>query len=78
MKTQIFFFRARLYKPILAYLGKDGIHLGVGEEDSGKYREMKNKYWEYNMPIYNENIRKYIKGEKSMYIDFIPDEEDNG
>jgi len=70
-----FFFLLRMIKPILVYLAKDGIHLGVGKEDEGKYREMKNKYWDINMPIYNNNIRQYISGVKSIYTKFIPEED---
>lgn len=67
-----FFFRARMIKPMLAYLSRDGIHLGIGEEDTGEYREMKNKYWKLNMPIYNNNIRRYLSGEKNIFIGFKP------
>lgn len=67
--------RMRTVKPMLAYLGQNGIHLGVGENDTGEYREMKNKYWDINMPIYNNNIRMYMNGTKPIYTDFTPDEE---
>lgn len=66
--------RMRMLKYMLVYLGKDGIHLGVGDEDSGEYREMKNKYWDLNMPIHDKNIRMYMSGLKSIYINFVPDE----
>lgn len=66
----------RYHKPMLVYLGKNGIHLGVGKEDEGEYREMKNKYWDLNMPIYNNNIRQYINGTKPIYTKFVPDEND--
>jgi len=67
-------FRFRMVKPMLVYLGEQGVHLGVGDEDSGEYRKMKNKYWDINMPIYNNNVRMYMSGAKPIYIDFVPDE----
>ncbi len=65
-------FRLRMIYKILAYLGEQGNHIGVGENDSGEYRKMKDKYWDINMPKYNKNINNYIQGTKSIYIDFKP------
>ena len=52
------------------YLEQNGIHLGVGEQDSGEYREMKNKYWDINMPIFQKNVRMYANGLKPLKCNF--------
>jgi len=70
-----YFFIFRMLKYLLVYLGQDGIHLGVGEEDSGEYREMKDKYWKLNMPIHDRNIKMYLNGLKPLYTGFVPDED---
>jgi GT2 family glycosyltransferase len=63
-------FRIRMLKKNLCYLEENGIHLGVGDQDTGKYREMKDKYWKINMPIFEKNVRLYSNGLKSLYCKF--------
>lgn len=65
-----FGYRIRCLKKNLCYLEKNGIHLGVGELDSGEYRQMKDKYWKINMPIFEKNVRLYANGLKSLYCKF--------
>ena len=62
--------RIRMLKKNLCYLEEDGIHLGVGDLDSGEYREMKDKYWKLNMPIFERKIRLYANGLKALYCKF--------
>jgi len=66
----------RMIKPMLVYLGENGNHLGVGTEDEGEYREMKNKYWDINMPIFHDNVKRYRNGSKPIYTDFVPNKEE--
>lgn len=65
-----FGFRIRKLKKNLCYLEQSGIHLGVGDQDSGEYREMKDKYWKINMPIFEKNVRMYANGLKSLFCKF--------
>jgi len=62
--------RMRMLKKILVYLEKPGIHIGVGDNDGGEYREMKDKYWKINMPKHDNNLRAYTNGLKSIYVSF--------
>jgi len=67
----LMYLRARLaFKGIVCYLGKDGEHIGVGENDSGEYREMKNEFWDKNMPVHNRLASLYMSGRKSLKVDF--------
>lgn len=63
-------YRIRCLKKQLCYLQQNGIHLGVGDNDSGEYRAMKDKYWKINMPIFEKNVRLYSNGLKSLYCKF--------
>jgi len=54
----------------LTYLEEPGIHLGVEAEDSGEYRQMKNKYWDINMKKFERDIRLYANGIKPLYAKF--------
>lgn len=65
-----FGFRVRCLKKQLCYLEEPGIHLGVGENDSGEYRAMKDEYWKKNMPIFERNVRMYANKQKSLYCGF--------
>ena len=67
-----YFLRMRLaFKgQAVCYLEKGGDHIGVGENDTGEYREIKNEYWQKNMPIYNKKANDYLRGFSSIYVPF--------
>lgn len=68
----LYFYRMRMTneKGILAYIKENGDHLGVGIEDSGAYREMKNKYWDINMKLFQRDIRLFANKIKPLYVEF--------
>ena len=55
---------------VIAYLEEKGNHLGVGDKDAGEYRELKNKFWDINMKIFNKKIREYANGIIPLYQKF--------
>lgn len=63
-------YKLRMLGKILVYLGENGEHLGVDKEDSGEYREMKNKYWKINMVKFEKDIRDYANKKRSLYNSF--------
>jgi GT2 family glycosyltransferase len=64
MRTRVLGFK-------LGYIERDGKHLGEGSKnDSGEYREFKNKYHKENLPKFHENCRAYVNRKKSLYIPF--------
>jgi GT2 family glycosyltransferase len=68
-----FSFRCRIAGFKIGYIKKNGIHLGEGDNDKGEYREYKNKQWEINMSLFNEDCRKISRGESSIYLPFSED-----
>lgn len=67
----LFGYKIRQLKYNLAYLKTSGEHLGVGVEDSGEYRDMKNKYWDINMKKFQKDIRDVANGLKSLRTEFV-------
>lgn len=63
-------FRLKKLGKTLVYLKEPGIHLGIEKEDSGSYREMKNKYWDINMIKFEKDIRDYANNKRSLYNEF--------
>lgn len=67
----LFFGRLRfLYKNRIIVYVDNGNHIGVNIDDSGAYREMKNKYWDINMEIFHRLIREYANGIRPLYVNF--------
>ncbi len=59
-----------LYKNKIMIYANSGNHIGINADDSGEYREMKNKYWDINMEIFNRLIREYANGIRPLYVGF--------
>ncbi len=70
------FCRARFIGYSLGYLVDQGVHLGVGEEDSGEYREYKNKAHAANLEPFRKDCYAYIQGRKPIYESFLFPNED--
>jgi GT2 family glycosyltransferase len=62
--------RMRLAGYKLGYLLENGVHLGVGAEDSGEYRQMKDECSKANLTQFHQNCALYTSGKKSIYIPF--------
>ncbi len=54
----------------LGYIKTHGIHLGVGNLDTGAYREFKTKQHNENLPKYHADYSLYSSGKKPLYIPF--------
>lgn len=63
-------FRARIAKYELAYLPENGIHFGVGELDSGAYREFKDNCRKENIQKFRQDCMDYMRGVRSIYYQF--------
>lgn len=72
----LFGYKIRKLGYSLCYLGDNGVHLGVEQEDSGQYREMKNKYWKINMEKFQNDIRQVANGIKSLRTEFEFNQDD--
>lgn len=65
-----FFYRARIARYELGYLITMGNHFGVGELDTGEYRQFKDECRKKNIGIFQKNCRQYMSGLKPFYIPF--------
>lgn len=65
-----FFFRARIVNYEMGYLSTNGNHFGVGELDTGEYRQFKDECRKKNIGIFQKNCMQYMSGKKSFYIPF--------
>lgn len=65
-----YFFRARVVGFKVGYLLENGVHLGVGEQDQGEYREFKTKSFNDNLQNYYKDSHLYVKKQKSIYIPY--------
>lgn len=67
-------FRARLAGFQIGYLKEMGNHFGGEKEnDSGEYREMKNKCSKENLATFRKNCALYASKQKPLYIPFDED-----
>ena len=62
--------RARVAGYQMGYIQSMGNHFGSGELDKGEYREFKDNCRKGHMNKYKETAMKYMRQEKSIYIDF--------
>jgi GT2 family glycosyltransferase len=62
--------RARLAGYNLGYLMTPGVHLGVGEHDTGEYRAFKDECHRKTLIPFQQNCRDYASGKKPIYIPF--------
>lgn len=62
--------RTRMLNFKLAYILENGKHLGVGEHDTGEYREWKTASHKRNLSKFNEACRLYASGNKNLYIPY--------
>lgn len=62
--------RLRALQMKLCYIERMGIHLGVGDRDTGEYREFKTKTHDKNVPIFQKNCQAYFNRTKSLYISY--------
>lgn len=65
-----FFMRARFYGFKLGYISRNGIHLGVGECDSGDYRKWKTIEHDSMVGEFKNDCRLYAQKKKPLYIPF--------
>jgi O-antigen biosynthesis protein len=65
--------RARVAGYQMGYLPENGIHLGQGENDTGAYREMKDKCHAENLSEFRRNCALYANKQKPLYIPFNED-----
>ncbi len=63
-----FGYRARVKGYELGYLQEAGIHLGVGANDTGKYKEFKENRHKKNVLRFKTNCFLYKRGLKNIYI----------
>jgi GT2 family glycosyltransferase len=61
-------FRARIAGFKLGYLKDPGVHLGVGNEDTGEYRVFKTREHNNSFPLFQANVTKYLQGKKPIYL----------
>jgi len=54
----------------MGYVEKSGIHLGVGEYDTGEYRKFKTAWFNKNLPMFKSNVNQYYSRTKAIYIPF--------
>ena len=66
-----FFIRSRVAGYKMGYLPENGIHLGVGENDVGEYREFKHKAHAENLEKFKQDCYSYYNKTKSIYQSFI-------
>ncbi len=54
----------------LGYIKEHGQHIGEGDNDIGEYREFKDECRKKNLALFYDNCRKYMNGQKPIYIPF--------
>lgn len=62
--------RARVVGYQMGYISEMGNHFGVGELDTGKYREWKTACHKKNLSQFQANCKAYYSGQKPIYIPF--------
>jgi GT2 family glycosyltransferase len=62
--------RSRVAGYQMGYLSTPGTHIGVGKEDRGEYREMKNKAGAANLATFQKSCAMYYRKLKSVYIPY--------
>lgn len=62
--------RIRVLGLKLGYINNKGNHIGVGEVDSGEYREFKDNCRKKNLNKFYENCRLYSLKKKPLYIKY--------
>ncbi len=64
------FIRARVIGYQMGYLPENGVHFGVGENDTGEYREWKTQMHKQNLEKFRQDCYLYYQKKKSLYEPF--------
>lgn len=62
--------RCRVLGLKMGYIKENGTHLGVGENDTGAYREFKTKCHKENLALFNKNCGLYYARQKPIFIPY--------
>lgn len=54
----------------LGYIKENGIHLGIGAQDTGEYRAWKTQQHDEKVPLFNEHCRAYHQRKKPIYMPY--------